>query len=152
MAVFYPLPPSPFPSWVSFQKKKKCHYIVNTSGFFWRKKNNKTLKNQINEQKYKLKLCVVFFFLLFFFLLFCLFFSTHSFNHDCCCLQRTVPSLGANDIDGGDQMSSSCLFLFRITNQFHKHNKPYRMSYKSRTYEWTGAKVRLCLTLVLMMN
>lgn len=52
MAVFYP----PLPSLLeSHFKQNKCHYIVNTSGFFWRKKNNKTLKNQINEQKYKLQ-------------------------------------------------------------------------------------------------
>lgn len=72
----------PLPSLLeSHFKQNKCHYIVNTSGFFWRKKNtNKTLKNQINEQKYKLKplCCVLFFFL--FFLLFCLFFSTRSFS------------------------------------------------------------------------
>lgn len=39
---------TPLPE-VSFQKNK-CHYIVNTSGFFG-EKNYKTLKNEINKQK-----------------------------------------------------------------------------------------------------
>lgn len=63
-------PPTPLSlPFLSLISKKKINAIILwiPQDSFGEKKNNKTLKKQINEQKYKLKLCVVFFFFAFLF-------------------------------------------------------------------------------------
>ncbi len=55
----------PFPTFLLFPhfKWKKCHYIVNTSGFFFFWEKLRTFKN-LKQIKYKKSVCVVYFYVL----------------------------------------------------------------------------------------